>query len=356
MYLLACLLWGSMGGGAACILFMAMAEPMLEVAGYKKGDHFAATLMMGIAWIANAAMVINAFTHGGNIMLVEWIQRDFGYHITIPMWMAIGFPTGLLLYLLILSCLRFVVRPNVRRFGGVVIDYAREEKNKIGTMKLEEKLALGIFLSVIVCWMIPGIAGSLLPRVSDYLENMGLAIPALVGACLLCIIRVKNQPLMTFQQWITGVPWETVALLSAILVMKDVISNPQTGIAQLFTNVFLPMAEVVPFVVLLLVALLWVSVQTQFMSNMVSMTLVYTVMVPIAAATGVGNPMALGFSINALARLAVTLPSGTVNTAIVTGSGWVPVKFMAGYGVVLIIPMVLLFAFVSYPIASLVFN
>jgi sodium-dependent dicarboxylate transporter 2/3/5 len=138
--------------------------------------------------------------------------------------------------------------------------------------------------------------------------------------------------------------------------MRNVIADPETGISQLFTNIMEPIARNVPFLVLLLIGLFWVCLQTQFMSNMCSMVLVYTVMVPIAAATGTGNPIALGFVINTLARQANTLPSGTVNTAIVIGTGWVPVPFMARYGAIMIMPMVLIWAFVCYPWASFIFR
>lgn len=357
MCLLSCLLLGSfMSGAAVCVIFLAIAEPMLEAAGYSKGDKFAAALMMGICWAANATATMNAFTHGGNILLMEWIQRDFGYTITIPVWMIAGFPMGFLLYLLILVILRYVVHPDASKFGGAASDYVHRERGKLGSVKLEEGLALGVFLIVILCWFLPGIAGGISPQLVSYLKGIGLAIPPLVGACVLCIIRVKNRPLLTFQQWTGSVPWSSVALITLILVMRNVIADPETGISQLFTNILQPIATSVPFLVFLLISLFWVCIQTQFMSNMCSMALVYTVMVPIAAATGTGNPIALGFVINTLARQANSLPSGTVNTAIVIGTGWVPVSFMARYGAIMIIPMVLLWTFVCYPWASFIFR
>ena len=92
------------------------------------------------------------------------------------------------------------------------------------------------------------------------------------------------------------------------------------------------------------------------MSNLVTATLVYTIMVPAAIAAGVGNPVALGFSIFAASRTAFALPSATVVTALVTGSGWVPIKLMLRYGAITIIPVILLITFVCYPYASVIFR
>jgi sodium-dependent dicarboxylate transporter 2/3/5 len=91
-------------------------------------------------------------------------------------------------------------------------------------------------------------------------------------------------------------------------------------------------------------------------SNLVSATTVYRVMVPVAIATGVGNPLAMAFIIAAGANYAFALPSATTSTALVTGSGWVPVGFMLKYGILLIIPVVLLLTFIGYPLAALVFR
>ena len=357
MFLLGCCLLGSvMSGTATCIAFMAIAEPMLEALGYKKGDRFAATFMMGIAWAATAAFVMTPIGHASNIMLIEWIQRDAGYVLSFPLWMAVGVPTGLLFYLLILGYLRFVVRPDVSQFSDTAVEYIRRAKDRMGAMKLEEKLTIGIFLVVVACWMLPGLAGNMLPAVSVYLDKMGYAIPPLIGACLLCLIRVKNQPLMTFQQWMAGVPWGTIALIAAILVMRDVIGSPETGIPQLLTSIFQPIATSAPFFVYRLIGQFWVSTQTNIMSNLISACLVYRAMVPAVITAGVGNPVALGFAIFAGARAGFALPSATTNTALVTGGGWVPVGFMIRHGFAVTIGIILLCIGVVYPLASLIFH
>ena len=358
MFLLACTLLGSiMSSTATCIVFMAIAVPMLEALGYKKGDPFASMFMIGIAWAATASLAMTPIAHAGNIMMMDWLRSDFSYVISFPQWMLFGIPVGLLVYLMVLGAFRYVVRPDVSKVRAMASGYVRQEASKMGAMKLQEKLAVGIFLGVVVCWILPGIAGNILPGVGAFLDKMGYAIPALVGASLLCLIRVKNQPLMTFQQWMRGgVEWGATVLAASIMVMGVVLGNPETGIPELLTNIFQPLATGVPFNVFLIITMLWVVLQTNLMSNLVSMTLVYNTMVPVAAGVGLGNPIALGATISAASNYAFSLPSATTTTAIVIGSGWVSVKFMARYGVILIIPIVLAFTFICYPYASLLFR
>jgi len=84
------------------------------------------------------------------------------------------------------------------------------------------------------------------------------------------------------------------------------------------------------------------------------MTLVYTIVLPVAVSAGMGNPAALGATIAAAANYAFALPSATTSTALVVGSGWVPVDQMARYGAMMIIPTILIFAFFCYPLAAMI--
>ena len=358
MLLLACSLMGMvMSLTANCIIFMAIVAPMLEEMGYKKGDGFAAMLMMGIAWASTASFVMTPIASAGNLMVIGWMQRDIGYTVTFPQWFLWGIPMGLMVYLMLLGIYRYVVRPDVKRIADMSTEYIRVAKTEMGAMKLEEKIAVGIFLAVIICWLLPDVARTALPDISAHLSNIGRAVPALVGACLLCLIKVKNQPILRFEGWMREyTEWGTVALIAAIAIIGEVIGDPQTGIPQLLSNVFQPIAMAAPLYVFVLLSLAWVILQTNAMSNLVSMTLVYSVMVPIAASVGTGNPVALGVEIAAASNLAFALPSATTSTALVIGSGWVPVPFLFRYGILLIIPMILLFSFVGYPYACLIFR
>ncbi|MFC1932098.1 SLC13 family permease [Chloroflexota bacterium] len=357
MFMLACLLLGTvMSSTATLVVCMAIAEPMLEVVGYKKGERFAAVVMMGLAWSATAAFMTTPIGHGSNLLLLEWAERDMGYTITFVQWIIIGIPIGLLIFLMVLGILRFIIRPDASRFTAAATAYVLKERSKLGSMKLEEKIALGIFGVVVACWILPGVIGNILPEVSDYLNKIGYATPALIGCGLACTLQVKNKPLLSFREWMMNMEWSAIVLIAAITVIGNTLGSSESGIPQFLTGIVEPIASGAPFSVFLFVSILWAGLQTNIMSNLVTATLVYTIMVPAAITAGVGNPVALGFSIFTATRSAFVLPSATVVTAIVTGSGWVPVKFMLRYGIITIIPIVLLITFVCYPFAAYIFR
>jgi sodium-dependent dicarboxylate transporter 2/3/5 len=145
-------------------------------------------------------------------------------------------------------------------------------------------------------------------------------------------------------------------LVGTIFALGAAIAKPETGISNFIIAAFQPLVQSGSEWVLVIMTFVWTVVQTNAMSNIVTETLVYTVMVPIMTAAKVGNPIALGAVISSASNLAFSLPSATTTTAIVAGAGWVSVKFMAKYGLMMIIPCIILCALLAYPIASAVFR
>ncbi|MFC2045047.1 SLC13 family permease, partial [Chloroflexota bacterium] len=315
LMLVAVILGGIMSSTAAIVVVMSVAEPMLEVSGFKKGDRFSAVVMMGLAWACTAAFMMTPIGHGSNVLLIEWVARDVGYNLTFTKWMTVGIPVGFLIYLVILGILRYIVRPDISHFGTAAMEFTLEERRKLGSVKLDEKVALSVFILVFFCWVFPGVFGNILPGVASYLGTVGYAIPALVGCGLLCTIRIRKQPLLNFREWMSKMEWSAIILIASIMVIGDSLGQPSTGIPQLLTSAFEPIVRGAPFYVFLFLAILWPSLQTNIMSNLVTAMLVYTVMIPATISTGVGNPVALGFCIFAATRSAFALPSATVVTA-----------------------------------------
>lgn len=356
LFLLACTLTAAvMSSTVTAIIFLAIATPMLETLGYRKGDSFAALVMMGIAWTATAATAMTPIAHASNLTMIEWLARDFGRVITFPQWMLVGVPIGLVTYVVILAVFRFVIRPDAGRFDPMASQYIRDEVAGLGRVKREELVSVGVFAAVVICWMLPDLAAGAWPALASYLRGLGYATPALFGAAILCFLTVRGKPLLTFSDWMgRSVEWGSVALVAAIMALGDVVADPATGIPEFLTATFAPLATNLSTAGFLVLVSLWVVLQTNVMSNFVSMALVYNTMAPLAAATDLADPVALGVVLAVASRYAFCLPAATVVTALVIGSGWVPVRFMLRYGALLILPIVLLSAFVFYPFIHVV--
>ncbi len=49
-------------------------------------------------------------------------------------------------------------------------------------------------------WLLPGIIAPVLPEVASAISSLGTPTPAMIGACLLCVLHVEGKPLMNFNE------------------------------------------------------------------------------------------------------------------------------------------------------------
>lgn len=93
---------------------------------------------------------------------------------------------------------------------------------------------------------------------------------------------------------------------------------------------------------------------TNFASNTVTVTLMYSISLPLVyggAISGV-DPAALTCVIGACACVACATPPSTAHAAIAAGSGWLNTDTMLKYGLLWSVTAAVIFAVVGYPIAA----
>ena len=339
----------------AFILMTTMIVGILEQLGYSKGNKVAAALMMGMTWAVSFGSLMLPFSSPMSLLAIDWIAQDTGYQITFVQWGMVAIPAGLLGCLLIVLVLK-LMRPNIQGLAERSGDYLIPEYQKLGSLKGEEKIAIAVYLAVVVMWILSSMSSFLPESISNFLtNNMGMAVPPLLGAGVLTLLRYRGQPLLTWPQWGKAVDWDTVLFVAAIFVIGGIVSNPDFGISAAMQKIFLPVSQGMSPPIFILFVVAWTVIQTNLMSNMVSMYVVYTPMLPIALEIGGINPVALGFLIRFGATMAFALPSATVVTAMVINQGWVTVKEMGLWGFLLAALVILTLSFPIYYFVSFVF-
>ena len=94
---------------------------------------------------------------------------------------------------------------------------------------------------------------------------------------------------------------------------------------------------------------------TNFASNTVTVTLLYSIALPLVyggAVAGV-NPGALASVIGAGACVALATPPSTAHAAVAAGTGWLKTDLMLKYGLILSVMAAVVIAVVGYPIAAM---
>lgn len=220
-------------------------------------------------------------------------------------------------------------------------------------MDKREKLIISIFCLVVCLWVFPSILKDVLPFVQK-ISKMGTAMPPILGIILYSIITLDGKPLLNFAEGMKkGVQWPSVIMSAGTLAIGVAMTNPKIGLTQYLIDNLNPILQGIEptFLVLFLVA--WACIQTNLSSNMVTVTVVTTVGIPIVQATnGVVSCPAVVALIGMMSAYAFATPPAMPHVAMAIGSGWVDTGSVLKYGILFMIISIIVSIFIGYPIAA----
>lgn len=354
MFLFSCMVVGCfMTASPVTVLFITLAEQIFENTGLTKKDRYTQMVVASIGWVATATMAMTPISHVLVIMIIGYIAKDFGVHIGVLNYSIVGIVTGLLFFACLVLICRFIIKPDVSKLKNLDIEKIKE---KVPPVSRQERIVGAVFGLLVLVWVAPELlklfafAAPLIP----YVRGMGAAIPAVIAVSVLCILQVKGKPVLDFVVGCSNIAWSSVIMVASLMLMGGAISSKEAGISDFLSSIMKPLTASLPPKLFVAVVLLWVVVQTSFMSNTVC-ALLYTVITPIALTIPGVNAIALGMMVGAIANYGLATPAATTSTSIAVGSGWVNGSFLFRYGWYLVFAVWLIFIFVGYPLASVLF-
>ena len=323
MFFLAVLLMGLVSNSSAiCVLFMAIAEEMFNMTGYKKGDRLVETTMIGIFWMAQGAMAFTPISHVLIPAIFNNILNDYGIEVTYGQFSLIFIFMGIFVFLGWILIFRFIIKPDVKKMANLDIDAL---KATLKPMSKQEWTILIVYGIVIIIWcfpslikMIPGCAA-----VGSWMASLGSGIPPMVACAVLCMIKYEDKPMLDYKDCCRRIPWGSVFMMTAVMGTAYIFGLEECGITQWLTNSLTPI-----------------------MSG---------VSMPIAAAVAGLNPIAVALLIAAGCNSAYALPSSCPAAGLASGAGWTRVGFQIKYGALLMVWTMVCYLCIAYPILLKVF-
>ena len=188
-----------------------------------------------------------------------------------------------------------------------------------------------------------------------YIGNLKTAMPPIFGTILLCMIRVKNEPLVTIQDsFKNGVPWSSLMMCAGTLTLGAALSSNAIGLKTYLQQNLTVALDGTSQILLLVIFVVWALIQTNLSSNMVTASLV----------AAVANTLLVGMSstlvlpavisiIGMLSAYAFATPPSMPHIAITTSSGYASTKDVFKFGAILIVISLVVTLLVGYPIASI---
>jgi sodium-dependent dicarboxylate transporter 2/3/5 len=318
--------------GMAILAFMADSA---RREGRTLDPRYAVALMLMTSFAASVGGLATPIGTPPNVIGLGFIRELTGTEFPFFRWMMIGVPTVLVMLAAVFLVFRRAatdVRQGMAESAGML---EREHESR-GPWSTGEKSTVIAFALTAFLWILPGVLalvyGDNSPQYKALTSRLPEGIAALIGACLLFILPGnQNGKAITWKE-AAKIDWGIVLLYGGGFALG--VLSFRTGLAESMGKGLLSYLPITGGTGLLIASTMMAVILSEVTSNTASANMIVPVVISIARAAGV-DPVepALGATLGA--SLGFMLPVSTPCNAIVYGSGYVPLRKMMRYGIIL---------------------
>ena len=343
-------MWISNTASAVVMLPIAMSVINLlinDTDGFTKQDqNFALSVMLGIAFSANAGGIATIIGTPPNSILIGLLENEYNMEISFLNWLMVGLPFSVILIAIIYVVLIKLFPNKGLKFSAsktVIV----EELNKLGKISSKERQVLVTFAVIVSLWIFRTVINGVFPQLG--LTDTMISI---LGALALFVVPHKFNKGEFILEWkdTQKLAWGILILFGGGLALAKGMSA--SGIVDIVAETISKSEISVLFTASLLIFLMLFI--TELMSN-VALT---AVLAPVVAGIAIGLEMPILYlliPVTMASSCAFMLPMATPPNAIVFASGFVKVHQMARVGVILNFISVLLLIFMFQYVLPLIF-
>ena len=311
--------------------------------GFTKDDrNFALSVMLGIAFSANAGGVATVIGTPPNSVMIGLLENEYNIEISFLKWMVLGVPFSTLMIWISYLVLVKWMYPNKQLKFAASKEVINEELKKLGPMSGKEKMVLSIFGVTVFLWIFRTVINGVFPALK--LNDTMISIMAAIAMFSIPYNMKKGDFIITWKDT-QKLAWGILILFGGGLALAKGMSV--SGIVDMVSGAIGESNISILFTAILLITLML------FMTELMSNVALIAVLAPVVAGIAIGLDLPILYlliPVTIASSCAFMLPMATPPNAIVFASGYVKVSEMARVGVILniiaIIILVLIFQFV----------
>ncbi len=339
-------MWISNTATAVVMLPIAMSVIGLlvnDADGFTKSDrNFALSVMLGIAFSANAGGIATVIGTPPNSVLIGLLENQYHIEISFLKWMVIGLPFSVIMVGISYVVLVKWMFPNKHLQFAASKEVINDELRKLGAMGGKEKMVLAIFGVTVFLWIFRTVINNILPdlKLNDTIISMIAAV-----AMFSIPYNLKKGDFLIHWRDTQKLAWGILILFGGGLALAEAMSV--SGIVDLVANAIAGSEISIIFMAALLIFLML------FMTELMSNVALVAVLAPVVAGIAIGLEIPVLYlliPVTMASSCAFMLPMATPPNAIVFASGYIKVHQMARAGIILnliaVALLVLMFQFV----------
>ena len=291
----------------------------------KEERHFSLSVMLGIAFSANAGGIATVIGTPPNSVLIGLLENEYNMEISFLKWMIIGLPFSATMIGIIYLVLTRWMFPNKGIEFASSNALIAQKLSDLGPTSPQEKHVLRIFTLTVFLWVFRTLINSFFP-------SLGLSDTMISVGCAIALFSIPHQ----FKKGVFILKWEDTSRLAwGILILFGgglalAKGMSTTGIVALITDGIANANLNVLLTVSLLILLML------FMTELMSNVALVAVLAPVVAGIAIGLEIPILYlliPVTMASSCAFMLPMATPPNAIVFASGYVKVAQMARVGI-----------------------
>jgi sodium-dependent dicarboxylate transporter 2/3/5 len=296
--------------------------------GFTKSDqNFSLSVMLGIAFAANAGGIATVIGTPPNSVMIGLLENQYNIEISFLKWMVIGLPFSIVLIAISYLVLVKLMYPSRQLKFTASKEVIHDELQKLGPMSGKEKMVMAIFGVTVFLWIFRTVINDIFPglKLNDTMISMMAAV-----AMFSIPYNLKKGDFLIEWKDTQKLAWGILILFGGGLALAEAMQV--SGIVDLVANAIASSEISVLFTASLLIILML------FMTELMSNVALVAVLAPVVAgiALGLGLPIVyLLIPVTMASSCAFMLPMATPPNAIVFASGYIMVHQMARVGIIL---------------------
>ncbi|TAI48145.1 SLC13 family permease [Flagellimonas allohymeniacidonis] len=296
--------------------------------GFTKNDqNFALSVMLGIAFSANAGGIATVIGTPPNSVLIGLLENEYNTEISFLKWMTLGLPFSMVMIAISYLVLVKWMFPNRDLKFNASKDIIQEELRKLGPTSGKEKMVLAIFGVTVFLWIFRTLINKVFPSLglSDTMISIFAAI-----ALFAIPYNIRRGDFIIRWKDTQHLAWGILILFGGGLALAKGMSV--SGIVDLVAGAIASSEISILLTASLLILLML------FMTELMSNVALVAVLAPVVAGIAIGLDIPILYlliPVTIASSCAFMLPMATPPNAIVFASGYVKVPEMARVGIIL---------------------
>ncbi|MGI9550698.1 MAG: SLC13 family permease [Aurantibacter sp.] len=296
--------------------------------GFTKSDrNFALSVMLGIAFSANAGGIATVIGTPPNSVMIGLLENEYNIEISFLKWMVIGVPFSAVMIWISYMVLVKLMFPNKQLTFAASKEVITDELKKLGPMSGKEKMVLAIFGVTVFLWIFRTVINGIFPEL-----KLNDTIISMMGAIAMFAIpyNLKKGDFIINWKDTSRLAWGILILFGGGLALAKGMSV--SGIVDMVSA-----AIATSNISILLTAVLLITLML-FMTELMSNVALVAVLAPVVAGIAIGLDIPILYlliPVTMASSCAFMLPMATPPNAIVFASGYIKVSEMARVGIFL---------------------